>query len=58
MVEFNTEVITIIPPEIIENHLEIVIDMYIMYANGIPFFTSISRVIRFGSATEMPIVTM
>ena len=52
-VELNTEIITPLPPEIINNHSEIVIGVYIMFANTIPFLTTISRVVRFGFATEM-----
>ena len=43
VVELNSETITLIPPEIIDNHSEIVI----------PFLTIISRMVRFGSATEI-----
>ena len=58
VVDLNTEVITIIPPEILANHAEVIIGMDIIFVNGIPFLTTVSRVIRFGSSTEMPIATM
>ena len=41
------------PPEILDKHKNIVMGIDIMFINGIPFQISISRIITFGSATEM-----
>ena len=41
------------PPEILTAHGAIIISVDIMKLNGVPFLTSISRVISFGLATEM-----
>lgn len=53
VVELNTEVITPLPPNIINYHSEVVIGMDIMFVNGIPFLTTVSRIIKFGTCTEM-----
>ena len=53
MVELNTEVITPLPLDIIDKHSEIIIGMDIMCVNGIPFLTTINRIVRFGSSTEI-----
>ena len=52
-VEFNTETINPIPPDILEDHEEIIISMDIMNVNKVTFLTTISRGLQFGSATEL-----
>lgn len=58
IVDISTAVITPIFPEILDNHTEIIIGMEIMCANSVPFLTTISRVVRFGSATEISNATI
>ena len=57
-VQLDTKVITVLPPEILPKYKHIVIGIDIMYANGIPFLTTISRTIQFGTTTEMSGATM
>ena len=49
----NIEVITPIPPDIINNHGNVVLGMDIMKVNNVSFLTTISRVVQFASGTEM-----
>lgn len=57
-VELNIEIIMPIPPEILSAHGTIIISVDIMKVNGVPFLTSISRVVNFGLATEIPSADM
>ena len=53
VVEVNIESIIPIPPKILDNHKDITMCMDIMFINGIPFLTTISRTVGFNTATEM-----
>ena len=53
-VELGIETITPIPPDIINNHGNIIMGMNIMKVNGVPFLNTVSRVIQLGSCTELP----
>ena len=57
-VDISVETITPIPPEIINVHRNVIIGMDIMFIHETPFLTTISRVIKFGSATKMSGATM
>ena len=57
-VELHVEIITLLPPHIIDNHRNMVIGIDVMFINGVPFLTTVSCMVRFGSATEMSRVTM
>ena len=47
--------ITTIPPHILEHHKNIIIGMDITKVNKIPFLATISRVIKFGTGSELKI---
>ena len=53
-VQLNEECISPIPPQILINHPVVILGMDIVKVNGIPFLTTISRVIKLGTATELP----
>ena len=53
MVELNIESIKPIPREILDNHKDITMGMDIMFINGIPFLTTISCTVVFGTTTEI-----
>ena len=57
-VQLDNEVITVLPPDILPKYKDIVIGIDIMYVNGTPFSTTVSRTIQFGTATEMDGATM
>ena len=50
-VELNVETITPIPPDLMSKNGNIVMAMDIMKVNGVPFITTISWTLKFGSAT-------
>ena len=50
----SEETITSIPPQILAHHNTIVLGIDVVKVNGIPFLATISRVIKLGSATELP----
>ena len=52
-VQLHNEVITSIPPYILQHHQSVVLGMDIMKINSVPFLTTISRSIRFGTITEL-----
>ena len=53
VVNIDIELISPILPEISSNHKDINIGIDIMFINSIPFMTSISQIVAFGTATEM-----
>ena len=50
----SEETITSISPQILSYHNTIVLGIDVVKVNGIPFLATISRVIKLGSATELP----
>ena len=57
-VNIGAATITLIPPHILEHHKEVTIGVDVMKVNNIPFMVSISRVIKFGTATELDSLKM
>ena len=57
-VNISVETITSLPPEIIDNHRDVVLGIDIMFVNGTPFLITVSRTTKFGYATEMSRATM
>ena len=53
VVVLDREIIMSIPPEILQNNGDIVLVMDAVKVNKVPFLTSLSRVVRFGTITEM-----
>ena len=49
----NSITIMPIPPEIIANHGQVVLGMDVVKVNKVPFLVYISRILRFGTATEL-----
>ena len=50
----SEETITTIPPIILSHHNAITLGVDVVKINGIPFLSTISRVVKLGSATELP----
>ena len=50
----SKETITTIPPIILSLHNAIILGMDVVKVNGVPFLSTISRVVKVGSATELP----
>ena len=53
-VQLDADIISPIPRYIMKSHREIICGMDVMKANGIPFLTTISRTISYGTAAELP----
>ena len=53
-VKLNEEIISPIPPHVLENHPVVILGMAVVKINGISFLATISRVIKLGLATELP----
>ena len=49
----NSITIMAIPPDIITNHGQVVLGMDVVKINKLPFLVSISRVLRFRTASEL-----
>lgn len=49
----NGDIIMAIPPEIIINNGQVVLNMDMVKVNKVPFLVSISRILRFGTTTEL-----
>ena len=52
-VETGVDIITPLPPEILEFHAIVTLGIDVMKVNGLPFLVSYSRVIKFGITTEL-----
>ena len=50
----NENTIMPLPCQISINHSTVILGMDVVKVNGIPFLTTISRIIKLGSATELP----
>ena len=53
VVVLDREIILPIPPMILQNNKDIMIGMDVVKINTVPFLTSISRVAKFGTVTEL-----
>ena len=53
LVILNEEIISSIPPHILQHHPVVIIGMYVVKINGIPFLSTVFRVVKLGTCTEL-----